>query len=145
MVYGLGEKPMMLATNKAVLSKEDAIGILRLYLSRWRIEEYFRFKKQEYDFENFRVRNLKAINNLNQLLTYTLGFIEILAEKVGRSNLSDKMIRNSNSLRSKVLFYGYQISKGIAKTLAYAKTGIEEWQNIRHNKGYRQLELKLVI
>ena len=145
MVYGLGEKPMMLATNKAVLSKEDAIGILRLYLSRWRIEEYFRFKKQEYDFENFRVRNLKAINNLNHLLTYTLGFIEILAEKVGRSNLSDKMIRNSNSLRSKVLFYGYQISKGIAKTLAYAKTGIEEWQNIRHNKGYRQLELKLVI
>ena len=69
LVYGSGEKPMMLATNKPILSKEDAIGILRLYMSRWRIEEYFRFKKQEYDFENFRVRNLIAINNLNQLLT----------------------------------------------------------------------------
>ena len=145
MVYGLGDKPMMLATNKPIISQEDAIGILRLYMSRWRIEEYFRFKKQEYDFENFRVRNLIAINNLNQLLTYTLGFIGMLAEEVRRSNLSNKMIKNSNSLRSKVLFYSYQIAKGIAKTLAYAKTGIEEWQNIRHNVGYLQLELKLVI
>lgn len=145
LVYGLGEKPMMLATNKPILSKEDVVGILRLYLSRWRIEEYFRFKKQEYDFENFRVRNLKAINNLNMLLTYTLGFIGMLAENVGRKILSNKMIKNSNSLRSKVLFYGYQIAKGIAKTLAYARTGIEEWQNIRHNEEYRQLELKLVI
>jgi len=145
LVYGLGEKPMMLATNKPILSKEDAVGILRLYLSRWRIEEYFRFKKQEYDFENFRVRDLKAINNLNLLLTYTLGFIGMLAENVGRKNLSNKMIKNSNSLRSKVLFYGYQIAKGIAKTLVYARTGIEEWKNIRHNEKYLQLELKLVI
>lgn len=144
LVYGLGEQPMMLATNKPILGKEDVEGILRLYLSRWRIEEYFRFKKQEYDFENFRVRDLKAINNLNQLLTYTLGFIGMLAEKVGRNNLSNKMIKNSNSIHNKVLFYCYQISKGIAKTLAYARTGIEEWQNIRHDQQYRQLELKFV-
>lgn len=144
LVYGLGEQPMMLATNKPILGKEDVEGILRLYLSRWRIEEYFRFKKQEYDFENFRVRDLKAINNLNQLLTYTLGFIGMLAEKVGRNNLSNKMIKNSNSIRDKVLFYCYQIAKGISKTLAYARTGIEEWQNIRHNQQYRQLELKFV-
>lgn len=142
LVYGLGEKPMMLATNKQILGKEDVEGILRLYLSRWRIEEYFRFKKQEYDFENFRVRDLKAINNLNQLLTYTLGFIGILAEKVGRNNLSNKMIINSKSIRSNVLFYCYQIGKGISKTLAYARTGIAEWQNIRHDEQYRQLELK---
>ncbi|MDI9413509.1 MAG: transposase, partial [Bacillota bacterium] len=75
LVYGLGERPMMLATNKKISGKEDVINILRLYLSRWRIEEYFRFKKQAYNFENFRVRNLKAINNLNQLLTYALGFV----------------------------------------------------------------------
>ena len=33
------------------LTKEDVIKIVRLYLSRWRIEEYFRGKKQEYDFK----------------------------------------------------------------------------------------------
>ena len=144
LVYGLGEQPMMIATNKPILSKEDAIGILRLYLSRWRIEEYFRFKKQEFDFENFRVRNLKAINNLNQLLTYTLGFIGMLADKIGRNSLSNKMIKNSNSLRSKVLFYCYQIARGIGKTLAYARTGIYEWQNIRHEKKNLQFKMKLI-
>lgn len=61
LIYGLSDTPMMLATNKAINSKEDAIRILRLYMSRWRIEEYFRFKKNEYNFEDFRVRNLKAI------------------------------------------------------------------------------------
>jgi hypothetical protein len=79
-----------------------------------------------------------------EIITYTLGFIGMLAEKVGKNNLSDKMIKNSNSILDKVLFYCYQIAKGIAKTLAYARTGIEEWQNIRHNKQYRQLELKFV-
>lgn len=144
LVYGLGNQPMMLATNKQILSKADAKDILRFYLSRWRIEEYFRFKKQEYDFENFRVRDLKAINNLNQLLTYALGFIGLLADKVNVNRLSNKMIRNSNSIRGKVLFYCYQIAKGISMTLAYAKTGIEEWKNIRRTERNRQLEFNFI-
>ena len=144
LVYGLGSQPMMLATNKRILSKADAEDILRFYLSRWRIEEYFRFKKQEYDFENFRVRDLKAINNLNQLLTYVLEFIGLLADKVNGNRLSNKMIRNSNSIRGKVLFYCYQIANGISTTLAYAKTGIEEWKNIRRTERNRQLEFNFI-
>ena len=105
----------------------------------WRIEEYFRFKKQAYNFENFRVRNLKAINNLNQLLTYALGFVAMLSDQVGSNNLSDKMIKNSKSLRSKVLFHSYQIAKGIANTLAYARSGIKAWQKIRRAKPHQQL------
>jgi len=50
LVYGLGEVPMMLATNKEIKGKEDVIGILRLYMSRWRVEEYSRFKKQEFAY-----------------------------------------------------------------------------------------------
>jgi len=144
LVYGLGKKPMMLATNKPILSKEDVIKILRLYMSRWRIEEYFRFKKQAYDFENFRVRNLRAINNLNKLLTYTLGFISMLSDHVGKSNLSNKMVKRSKALRSKVLFHCYQISKGISNTLAYAKNGIKAWQNIRYIKTNQHLQLRLI-
>ena len=36
-----------------IKSKNDLIKIARYYLDRWRIEEYFKFKKQEYNFENF--------------------------------------------------------------------------------------------
>ena len=69
LVYGITEHPMMLATNKEIRSKEDVIRIARTYFSRWRIEEYFRCKKQTYQFENFRVRKLEAINALNFYIT----------------------------------------------------------------------------
>lgn len=46
-VYGLSEKrPLILLTNRGIHSKDDLIKIVRLCFSRWRIEEYFRTKKQ---------------------------------------------------------------------------------------------------
>lgn len=85
-VYGLSEEhPMKLLTNMDIKNKEDAIKIVNLYLSRWRIEEHFRGKKQEYDFENMRVRTLESMNNLNMMLTIHLGHIAILAEKIEKN------------------------------------------------------------
>ena len=46
LVYGITEHPMILATNKEIKSKEDVIKVARTYFSRWKIEEYFRCKKQ---------------------------------------------------------------------------------------------------
>lgn len=131
LVYGLGDTPMMLATNKNIRGKDDVIKIVRTYMSRWRIEEYFRFKKQQFGFENFRVRSLVSINNLNQLLTYAIGLIAILAEKIGRSELPHRLIHNAKALRNDILFYYYQLAEGISATLAYAKTGVRGWFKIR--------------
>ena len=84
LVYGLCDTPMMIASNIEIKKKEDVIKVARYYLSRWKIEEYFKFKKQEYNFENIRVRRLKSINNLNKMLTYTIGLIALLSEKIGK-------------------------------------------------------------
>ena len=65
---------MMLATNKEIKSKEDVIKVARTYFSRWKIEEYFRCKKQVFQFENFRVRKLCAINALNFYITLCMAF-----------------------------------------------------------------------
>lgn len=46
LIYGLTEYPMMLATNKEIKSKDDVIKVAKHYFSRWKIEEYFRCKKQ---------------------------------------------------------------------------------------------------
>jgi hypothetical protein len=143
LVYGLGETPMMLATNKIIQGKKDVINIVRTYMSRWRIEEYFRFKKQHFGFENFRVRSLKSINNLNQLLTYAIGLLGLLAEKMNSSTLPHLLIHNAKALRQDIQFYYYQLAEGILSTLAYAKEGIQGWFQIRRNCP-RQLELKLV-
>lgn len=142
LVYGLGETPMMLATNKAICGKDDVIQIVRTYMSRWRIEEYFRFKKQHFGFENFRVRSLTSINNLNQLLTYAIGLLGIVVEKLDTSKFARRLIQNARALRTSIQFYYYQLAEGIAATLAHARAGIQDWFRIRRNRP-RQLELKL--
>ena len=143
-VYGLSkEHPMKLLTNIENAEKEDVIKIVRLYLSRWRIEEHFRGKKQEYDFENMRVRTLKAMNSLNMMLTIHLGYIAMLADKIDKKLLVIKIIEASKSLRSTVIVWLSQISRGIKEILKFCHTGIKEWQEIEKRKKYKQLELKL--
>ena len=141
LVYGLGKTPMMLATNKVIQGKYDVISIVRTYMSRWRIEEYFRFKKQHFGFENFRVRSLRSINNLNKLLTYAIGLLGTLAEKMDRSKVPHVLIHNAKALRKDVQFYYYQLAAGVVSTLAYAKKGVQGWFQIRHNHPL-QLRLK---
>lgn len=141
-VYGLSEEhPMKLLTNIDIKTKEDVIKIVRLYLSRWRIEEHFRGKKQEYDFENFRVRNLESINNLNLMLTIHLGHIAILADNINRKLLTIKIIYASKSLKQSSIVWLSQIARGIKEILKLAHIGIKEWQQVEVKEKYRQLQL----
>ena len=143
-IYGLSEeKPMMLLTNKVIKNKKDVHKIVRAYMSRWRIEENFRFKKQQYGFENMRVRTLKAMNTLNMMLMMHIGHIGMLAEKVDKKLLVIKMIERGKSIKGRTYLWYYQISRGIKEILKYAHKGIKEFQGIREKKEYVQLELKL--
>lgn len=143
-VYGLSEDhPMELLTNIEIKDKDDAIKIARLYLSRWRIEEHFRGKKQEYDFENMRVRTLESMNNLNMMLTIHLGHIAIMADKINKNLLTIKIIYASKSLKDKAIVWLSQIARGIKNMLAYAHEGIKKWQDIETKDNEVQLCLKL--
>ena len=142
-VYGLGETPMKLLTNLEYAEKEDVIKIVRLYLSRWRIEEHFREKKQEYDFENMRVRTLKSMNNLNMMLTIHIGYVAMLADKIDKKLLVIKIIEASKSLRGKIIVWLSQMARGIKEILKYCHTGIKEWQEIEHQEKIKQLQLVL--
>ncbi len=64
----------MLVTNSKIRNMNDLVHIASMYFSRWRIEEYFRSKKQLFQFENFRVRKLNAINALNFYLSVCMAF-----------------------------------------------------------------------
>ena len=143
-IYGLSDKnPMKILTNIDVKIKEDVIKIVRLYFSRWRIEEYFRGKKQEYDFENMRLRTLESMNNLNMLLTIHLGHMAMLANDIDDRLLTIKIIYESESLKSTSIVWLSQIAKGVKNILSYARKGIKEWQGIEIREKYKQLELKL--
>ncbi len=143
-VYGLSEEcPMKVLTNIEIKDKEEVIKVVRQYLSRWRIEEHFRGKKQEYDFENMRVRTLKSMNNLNMMLTMHLGHIAILIDKMENKLLSIKIIYASKSLRKNAIVWLSQFARGIKEMLKYAHEGIKKWQQIEERPKNKQLELRL--
>lgn len=135
--------PMYLLTDLEIKTKKDIEKIARIYMLRWRIEEYFKTKKQNYDFENFRLRSLKGINNLNNILTCVMLHLGILTEKMNEKLLVIKIIEASESLKNKALVWYGQISKGISKILDHANTGIKDWLKIEVRDKYKQLSLKL--
>lgn len=144
LVYGITEHPMMLATNKEIKSKDDVIKIAKLYFSRWKIEEYFRCKKQMFQFENFRVRKLKAINALNFHITLCMAFLNQISLKSETNALKVAIIQTADSVKEKIVFCYYRLAKGISGILSYAKEGIRLWFRTKR-PAYRQLRLKLTV
>ena len=105
---------------------------MRLYFYRWRVEEYFRSKKQEYDFENMRVRSLKAMNCLNLMLMIHMGHLGMLIEDMDKKLLTIKIINRSKPLRNKVLVWFYQMARGI-----------KELEKIEKREKHKQLTFRL--
>jgi len=143
LVYGITEYPMMLATNKELKSRDDVIRVARLYFSRWRIEEYFRCKKQVFQFENFRVRKLKAINALNFYITLCMAFLALVSMKAETNALKVSIIQTAAPVKEKVQFCYYRLAKGISGILSYAKEGVRLWFRTKR-PAYRQLCFKLI-
>ena len=144
LVYGITEHPMMLATNKEIKSKEDVIKVARTYFSRWKIEEYFRCKKQRFQWENFRVRKLRAINALNFYITLCMAFLANISMKAETNALKVSIIQKADPIKEKVSFCYYRLAKGIRGILSYAKEGVRLWFRTKRPR-YRQLCLKLVV
>ncbi|MGL4483662.1 MAG: transposase, partial [Anaerovoracaceae bacterium] len=127
LVYGLAKTPMILATNKTISCKEDVMAIAKLYFSRWRIEEYFRSKKQIFKWEGFRVRKLVSMNALNFYLGCAMAFLNQMSMKSENSNLKSNILKAANSIERKVYFFYYRIANGIESILSYARAGPRPW------------------
>ena len=141
LIYGVTENPMMLVTNKPICSKADVMAVASTYFGRWRIEEYFRAKKQIFGFENFRVRSLAAINALNFCLTAAMTFLTSITAK-RKSELFQTIIEAAAPIKKKVHFFHYRLAFGIQQLLSFARAGIKEWfKPLQPDR--RQLRLRL--
>lgn len=129
-VHGFGNTPMMLLSNLKSDDKRLCMAITKVYLMRWRIEEYFKFKKTQFDFENFRVRSLNAIRTLNLLLTVLIGLIGMLSEKQNESLFvldlieASKRIYGTKKKNGKSKFIYYAIADGFFAILKKTNQGI---------------------
>lgn len=116
LVYGL-TAPMMLSTN-------NVIRIARTYFPRWRIEEYFRRQKQTYQFKNFCVRKLEAINALNFYITLAIAFLSQEELSPETNALKVSIIQEADPIKEKISFCYYRLAKDISGILSYAEKGI---------------------
>ncbi len=67
---------MQLLSNLKMQEKKCLCHIVtKVYLMRWRIEEYFRFKNQQFELEDLRVMSLQSIRSLNLLAMLATGYI----------------------------------------------------------------------
>ena len=142
-VYGLGEEPLMLLTNREIKTTTDLRKVARIYFSRWRVEEYIKTKKQEYGFEKYFVRTLKAMNILNMFLTMLIGYIQTIAEKININILGIKLKYASDSLREKVVVWLSQLARGLKVILWTARTGIRNLMNVEHQQSDNVKQLQL--
>ncbi len=132
-VYGFGKEPMILLSNVMSDDRRLPVAIVKIYLMRWRIEEYFRFKKQQYGFEDFRVRSLNAIRALHRILSLLTSLISSLSEKRDRSIFVMQLIDASkriitpkgDDLYKKFVFYA--LGDAFRDLLSRANHGIDRW------------------
>lgn len=133
-------EPMTLLTNRPIKSKEDVISVVMNYVSRWKIEEQFRFKKNGFGFEGFRVRTLKRINNLALCLDAAITLLSVLIER--GSALLDEIIALSKSLKGDDAYIRfYQVLSGIKTLLGHKEKGIRSKEGIEHRGKPKQLTL----
>ncbi len=123
---GFGTEPMLLLTNLKSDDKRLAVVITKVYLLRWRIEEFYRFKKQQFEFEDFRVRSLSSIRNLDLLVTVAIGYIGLMSEKDNDCRMRMELIETSRRIRGIPKFVFYAMADGIYLILARTEKGIHD-------------------
>jgi hypothetical protein len=123
-IEGFGEKPMILITNKTVhLTNPKSIWqMVEIYLTRWKCDECFRYIKQSYNLEDFRVRSYISIRNINVLVHAIAYFSSVY---MGLSLKLNIMVQKIFILSKRFFgipsFYNYAMADGIFELLKLTK------------------------
>lgn len=114
-VKGLGKKPLMLLTADLGDGLQDyLIRILHIYMTRWRIEESFRYIKERYHLENLRVLAYESIKSFVAIFAFIFTFVShgLKEEGPGIIKLIVLSAQHSGPLPS---FYYYIIADGLSE------------------------------
>lgn len=118
--------PMMLLTNMIPSNEEFTKMVNKVYICRWKIEEYFRYKKQQFGFEKELVRSLNSIRTLNVILTIVIGFIGMFSDNQKQIQYL-VVFEASESLRKneEIVLVFYAVERGLKKIFQYNFNGIK--------------------
>ena len=120
-VAGFGEEPMLLLSNalEGARDSQSLWWIAQIYLTRWKIEETFRFVKQSYNLEDIRVMKYQRLKNLVVLVTAAAYFAAtFLGQKMKLRILCEKLLIISQRFFGIPPFRFYALAEGIQKILS---------------------------
>ena len=127
-VYGFGEEPMLLLSSLKMQEKKKLCHIItKVYLLRWRIEEYFRFKKQQFELEDLRVMSLQSIRNLNLLAMLAVGYISLTTSVHKDSIFLAEIKECSKRIYGMPQFVYYAIGYALERVLSMSRSGISSF------------------
>ena len=127
-VYGFGEEPMLLLSSLKMQEKKKLCHIItKVYLLRWRIEEYFRFKKQQFELEDLRVMSLQSIRNLNLLAMLAVGYISLTTSIHKDSIFLAEVKECSKRIYGMPQFVYYAIGYALERVLSMSRSGISSF------------------
>lgn len=134
--------PMMLLTNIKPDNDEFTKIINKVYIRRWKIEEYFRFKKQQFGFEKELVRSLNSIRALNVFLTIVIGFIGMFSDNQKQIQYLIVFIASESLRKNKdIVLVFYAVARGLKKIFTYNFNGIKS----KKEKGRKPTDMQLSL
>lgn len=114
-IKGFGEKPMLLLTNA---EDQTTRAILEIYLTRWKIEESYRFLKSSYHVEDVRVRSYTGLRNVVALLMAAFYFLAVvLGTRFELSILLRKVLAKVRRFFEVPEFKFYALADGLFRIL----------------------------
>lgn len=127
-VYGFGAEPMLLLSNLNMQEKKRLCHIVtKVYLMRWRIEEYFKFKKQQFELEDLRVMSMQSIRNLNLLATLAAGYIGLISSARSESIFLRELKECSLRIYGVPRFLFYALGYALERVLSMSRNGINSF------------------
>jgi hypothetical protein len=128
-IAGLGEDPLMLLTDLPIRAgdSQSVWWIVQIYLTRWKIEETFRFVKQSYHLEDIRVMKYQRLQNLVVLVTAVAYFAAtFLGQQMKLRILCEKLLIISQRFFGIPPFRFYALADGIRTILSQTTPGRPE-------------------
>ena len=117
---------MLLLTNLNLSEKKKLCMIAaKIYLMRWRIAEFFKFKKQQFELEDLRVMSLQSIRNLNLLATLAAGYIGLVTSEKENTVFLLELKECSKRIFDVPKFIFYALRYAIERVLAKTRSGIK--------------------
>ena len=120
-IAGFGAEPLMLLTDVPVAAQDSQSvwWIVQIYLTRWKIEETFRFVKQSYNLEDVRVMKYQRLKNLVTLVTAVAYFAAtFLGQQMKLRILCEKLLIISQRFFGIPPFRFYALADGIRRILS---------------------------